>query len=68
MTSLRAYGAARSAASPQVHDRPTPNSTPSEDTGPMIILANHPTARADGDAYELLCVCGSRAGALDIDS
>ena len=33
----------------------------------MIILANHPTARADGDAYELLCVCGSRAGALDID-
>jgi hypothetical protein len=33
----------------------------------MIILANHPPARADGDAYELICVRGSPAGALDID-
>ena len=67
MSGLRAYGAARSAASPQVIDRPTPNSTPIEDAASMIILANHPPARADGDAYELICVCGSRAGALDID-
>ncbi len=48
MSGLRAYGAARSAASPQVIDRPTPNSTPIEDVtraGPDAAGAAAPNQR-----------------------
>ena len=58
MTSLRAYGAARSAASSQVHDRPTTKTTPIEDGAAMIIARFVESARRAAlrlDPYDSHC-------------